>query len=329
MLACAGAGWAQTIEPLPGKNLALGKPVTFSLEPNYNLTKGGDETDLTDGKYWQPASKTSFWGEQSTVGWSWGGSGAQPGVLITLDLGAVSAIAAVSFDSASGASQVTFPGAVLLYVSDDGESWRHVTDLINEAVPQDKYIRHRFVAKDLRTRGRYVGVYVVKGGFYAFVDEIEVMAGDHDPAGVTFTGAAVAKAGLEAHVAARAKTSVQKNTSLYFIQTARDLKPDAATVAALDRLQAEAVTVAEVEAVDFSRGLPYTKLDREVCRAMGICYQGRTKSPMTLWAPEPTMWSNTSPFARPAEERPPRLHADMMSGEREPVAFNVSNSGSG
>ena len=91
---------------------------------------------------------------------------------------------------------MTFPGAVLLYVSDDGRSWRFVTDLINEAVPQDRFIRHRFVAKDLQTRGRHVGVYIVKGGFYAFVDEIEVMAGEHDPAAVTFTGRAVAKARL-------------------------------------------------------------------------------------------------------------------------------------
>lgn len=76
MLACTGAVWAQgepqpnaqTMVPLPGTNLALGKTPTFSVAPNYTLTQGGDETDLTDGKDWQPTSKTAFWGEKGTVG---------------------------------------------------------------------------------------------------------------------------------------------------------------------------------------------------------------------------------------------------------------------
>jgi hypothetical protein len=47
------------------------------------------------------------------------------------------------------------------------------TDLSDEAIPQDSFIRHRFVAGDLSTPGRYVGLYVIQGGFYAFVDEVE------------------------------------------------------------------------------------------------------------------------------------------------------------
>ena len=111
----AGAVMAQRVEPLPGNNVARGKPVTFSLAPNYSLCKGGDETDLTDGKYWQPDNKNGFWGDRGTVGWGWGGSDGTPGVLITLDLGAVSAISAVSFDTASGRVPGDFPrsGAAL------------------------------------------------------------------------------------------------------------------------------------------------------------------------------------------------------------------------
>lgn len=329
----AGAAWseaqpqptAQVMAPLPGLNLALGKPATFSPEPNYAAIKEGDQTDLTDGKYWQPDSKTGFWGEKGTVGWQWGGSNKTPGALITLDLEKVAAISAVGFDTAAGAAQVTFPGAVLLYVSDDGKSWRYVTDLINEAVPQNKFVRHRFVAGDLQTRGRYVGVYIIKGGFYAFVDEIEVMAGDHNPATVTFTGATLSPDDLDGDADRRGKTATQKNTSLYFLKAAGDCQPEAATVKTLAELQQQAVAVTEVEAVDFSRGLPYTKLDREVCRAMGAYYQSRQAAPLTVWAPTPTMWSNTNPFARPTRPTALKLHADMMIGEREPVAFNVSN----
>ena len=179
-----------------------------------------------------------FWVDTGTVGWSFG---RQPGVLITFDLGKLCAIDTIGFDTASGAAQVTFPAALMVYVSDDGKSWRYVTDVINEAVPQDRFIRHRFVAKDLNTRGQYVGVYVVKGGFYAFVDEIEVMAGDADPASITLKGEAVETDKIEADALDRAKAAVQKNISLYFIKAARDQKPDDATLAALDKLQAEAV----------------------------------------------------------------------------------------
>jgi hypothetical protein len=328
VLASADAVWAQTMEPLPGTNLAVGKPVMFSREPNYPLTKGGDATDLTDGKYWQPnnPAKFGFWGDTGTVGWSWGGSDGTPGVLITIDLEQVAAVSAVGFDTAAGASQVTFPGAVLLYVSDDGQAWRFVTDLVNEAIPQDRFLRHRFVASDLRTRGRHVGVYILKGGFYAFGDEIEVMAGNHDPAVVQFAGPAIGQDALNADAGARGKTATQKNTSLYFIRAARDQKPDAATVTRLEMLRQQAVAATEVEPVDFSRGLPYTKLDEEVCRAMGAGYRGRSAAPLTVWAPEPTLWSHgTSPFARPLQGREVALHADMMIGELEPVAFNLSN----
>jgi hypothetical protein len=321
------AATAQPMAPLPGVNLALGKPVRFSIEPNYTLCKGGDETDLTDGKYWQPdnPAKYGFWGDTGTVGWSWGGSDQTPGALITVDLGEVSAISAVGFDTTAGASQVTFPGAVLLYVSDDGQAWQYATDLINEAVPQNTFIRHRFVAQDLNSRGRYVGVYVVKGGFYAFVDEIEVMGGGHDPGSVRFASPPVALEALNADAGARARAATQKNTSLYLIRSARDLKPDAATAKALAGLQQHAVAMTEVERVDFSRGLPYTTLDEAVCRTMGAYYQRRQSGPLTVWAPQPTLWSNTTPFARPTRPSAIKLHADMMVGEREPVAFNVSN----
>lgn len=334
---------AQPMKPLPGNNIALGKSAAFSWEPNYSLCKGGDETDLTDGKLWQAGGAKGFWGDTGTVGWSFG---RKPGALITFDLEKVCAIDTVAFDTPSGAAQVTFPAAVMVYVSDDGKLWHYTADLINEAIPQDKFIRHRFVAKGLETRGRYIGVYIVKGGFYAFVDEIEVMAGDFDPAGVTLKGAGVATDKIEADALERAASAVQKNITLYFIKAARDQKPDDKTLAALDKLQADAVAATKVDKVDYSAGLPYSAVDRKVCQAMGTYYKGKAKSAVTfwrkacqamgiydkaksavtLWPAQPTLWSHdTSPFARPASEDAVKLHADMMIGEFEPVAFNVSN----
>ena len=324
-LLAAGAAMAQPMKPLRGHNVALGKKATFSWPPNQGPEiKVGDETDLTDGKFWQPFGAHQFWDDPGVVGWA---IIHQPGVLITIDLEKLYTIDAVAFDTAAGAAQVTFPAAVMVYVSDDGKSWRYAANLINEAVPQDKLIRHRFVADGLKnTRGQFVGLYIVKGGFYAFVDEIEVMAGDSDPASITPTGKAVEKDKIEADALDRAKAAVQNNIALSFIKTARDQKPSKATLAALDRLQADTVAVTKVDKVDYTQGLPYSGIDREVCRVMGAYYRGKTSSPVTLWPPQPTLWSHTtSPFARPTSKKAVKLHADMMIGELEPVAFNVSN----
>ena len=80
---------------LPGRNLATGRTATFSLAPNYSYSAGGDDTDLFDGKH----VREGFWTNRGTVGWVFG---RKPGVLISLDLGAVASIDAVSFDTAGG-----------------------------------------------------------------------------------------------------------------------------------------------------------------------------------------------------------------------------------
>ena len=195
------------IEPLAGTNLALAKTATFSLEPNYSLCAGGDETDLFDGEFWQPGD-TGFWTHKGTVGWQFGN---KPGVLIAFDLGNIYPIDTIGFDTTSGASQVTFPAALFVYVSDDGETWHYVADLINEAIPQDRYVRHRFVAQGLKTRGRHVAVYVAKGGFFGFVDEIEVMAGVGDPSAISFQDAGIAQTEIENDALSRAESAVRQS----------------------------------------------------------------------------------------------------------------------
>jgi hypothetical protein len=100
-------------------------------------------------------------------------------------------------------------------------------------------------------------------------------------------------------------------------------------VAVLDQLrqsEQSAVRRSRLEEVDCSKGLPYTDLDREICRAMGEYFGKHTAIPIMVWEPEGTVWSHTTnPFARPSTPRPPTLRADMMIGEYEPVGFNVSN----
>jgi len=314
-------------QPLGGTNVALGKEATFWPAPNYQYcTDAGDPTDLTDGVYWQSGG---FWTFSGTVGWQFG---RQPGALITFDLGAVYPIDAVGFDTVTGAAQVTFPAAVFVYVSDDGQNWHYVTDLINEALPQDSFLRHRFVAQGLETRAHYIAFFVARGGFYAFVDEIEVIKGDHHPGSVSFQDATVDWDDITGDAAGRAESTVQKNTTLYLIEIARDQVTSmggGAKAAALDqlrRLQRKAVDKVGTESVDYSQGLPYTSVDQEVSEAVGRYFRSLGTEAVTLWQPTGSIWSHTtSPFARPAVAVAPDLHVDMMIGEYEPVAFNLSN----
>lgn len=319
----------EAIEPLEGTNLLSGKEATFSIKPDYEYCKGDDQTDLTDGKLWQSGGQTSFWTDKGTVGW---GVSKLPGAMITFDLGQVQPIRTLGFDTVAGSSQVTFPAAVFVYVSDDGNSWRYATDLINEALPQNSFIRHRFVATDLKTRGRYLAFYVVKGGFYAFVDEIEAIRGDHDLSVVVFKGDAVDKDQLESNALAMSKNTVQKNTTLYFINAAQKQMEASQTggktkiLKKLQLLRQDAAGKVDAEKVDYTKGLPYTDMDRQLCRAMGAYFEDISASPLTIWNPTDSFWSHkTNPFARPQEAIAPKLHADMMIGELEPVAFNVSN----
>lgn len=313
-----------------GRNLLLGKKASFSLKPNYRLTMGGDESDLSDGEL-DKNGKKSLWTDKGTVGWSFK---RKPGVLIMYDLGGVYPIAAFGFNSATGASGVTFPTAVFVYVSEDRESWHYVTNLINETIPQDRYGVHHFVARDLKVRGQYIALYVVKGGYYGFVDEIEVIRGNHDPSKVDLHHPAVNRSELERDALARAKDTIQTNITSYFIKAARDQlssvsgEDNTAVLGELEKLEwlnhINGSTV--VGKLDYSKGLPYTELDEKVCMAMGKYFSRHYYNTITVWQPSDSIWSHTTnPFARPKKVTVPKLHADMMIGEYEPVAFNVSN----
>lgn len=315
---------AEEMAPLPGKNVARGLTATFSFAPNYQYSAGDDETDLFDGKY----ASGGFWTSKETVGWQFG---RKPGVLITVDLGSVSAIDAISFNSAAGSAQVTFPAAVFVFASDDGKSWHYVTDLINEPISQASYVRHRFVARDLKTRARQLAIYVAKGGFFAFVDEIEVMQGSHRADSVTFTSPAFPTEKLEEESNRRALRSSQKNITLAVIQKAREAVASSRSAKQpvtrkLDRLQQQAVGASELEDVDYSHGLPYGQVDAEVCHTMGSFFAGESRDAVSVWQPDQSIWTHTvNPFARSGKPVAADLHADMMIGEYEPVAFNVSN----
>ncbi|MBU0606583.1 MAG: beta-galactosidase [Armatimonadetes bacterium] len=162
-------------------NLALGKPYELSPPPSYDLcTDPGDVTQLTDGQY----TVGYFWTQKSTVGWY------LYDPQITVDLGQVQPISGIMINCpGGGVAGVQFPAEINLLVSDDNQSFREVSRLTPRGLRQDgkNWYTHRFLADNLRTRGRYVMIRLTKTGSTVFTDEIEVYRGDFDPASVAFT----------------------------------------------------------------------------------------------------------------------------------------------
>ncbi|MBR2440554.1 MAG: discoidin domain-containing protein [Lentisphaeria bacterium] len=159
---------------LSGTNLALNKKYTFSKNANYwNCTDRGDWTQLTDGKY----TKGDFWTSASTVGWSHSSP-----LEITIDLEKSEPISGITFNSAAGRAQVTFPQQIGIYVSDDGKVWDYACDLIEtgakHGTPSNTvYNVFKFTDNTLSVRGRYVKFYLITQFQYMFCDEIEIHRG--------------------------------------------------------------------------------------------------------------------------------------------------------
>ena len=108
--------------PNDAENIALGKSVTFSVAPNYDLSTDADDAkQITDGQYSErgpngeaiPAN--SMWMQKAAVGWS----AARP--IITIDLGKVQPISGVSYDTSAGRAGVEWPTTLPIAVSDDAE----------------------------------------------------------------------------------------------------------------------------------------------------------------------------------------------------------------
>jgi hypothetical protein len=155
------------------KNLALGKKVSLYPSPNYALCKDADDSkQLTDGKY----SKGSFWTQKGTVGWTRRGT-----VSVTVDLGKIYPISGFSWDCAAGRAGVEWPNVILIMVSDDGEKYYPVGDLIafsaERKVGPKGFQIFNYVTKNIKTYGRYVKFMTISSGPYIFVDEVEVFAG--------------------------------------------------------------------------------------------------------------------------------------------------------
>ncbi|MBT7304057.1 MAG: discoidin domain-containing protein [Victivallales bacterium] len=178
-----------------GRNLALGKPYQYVRKPNYHVTRDpGDATQLTDG-----AIRTGhhIWYHKESVGWT----GCEPPAMVVVDLGQTEAVGAVVAHVQGGGSRqggLRYPRRFEVYVSDDRQAW-HRVDSISKRMYADQQgslfslpesdsshppgnpHTHAFHFGNLKTRGRYVALQMWFDSPYIAMDEIAVMAGNHDP----------------------------------------------------------------------------------------------------------------------------------------------------
>lgn len=305
------------------ENLALGRPCTFSHQPNYGgCTDSGDSTDLTDG-----VRNGSVWSRKSTVGWVSG----EKSKSIEIDLGQICSVDGLTF--ASGAdtrTQVTFPLAVMVFLSDDGKTYSYVGDLINEAVNQEKHAIHTFKMEGLADQARYVRLQTISGGYYVFVDEIEVLGSKKEglkPLNRMLTPDTIALFAKD-----RIPVLRQKNSSLTFLAHALsrlEKEPDKyETVArraraALEKLRSEILARTEHETTDFRRGVPFTKLDGGICQVIGDYLATTGRSPLAVYPTDP--WAPLLPFDWDASSTA-LAPLVMLQNEWGELAFNVTNS---
>ena len=117
-----------------------------------------------------------FWTQKSTVGY-----GEFDRKHVTVDLGSEKPIRGFAWNH-GGVAGVTWPKAILIFVSSDKKTWHWQGDLVirsnevNGKPPAGKYAVHRYHAENFSTKGRWVCFQAINSP-YAFVDEVEVYEG--------------------------------------------------------------------------------------------------------------------------------------------------------
>jgi len=173
---------ADAMTPYPDWiNLASGKSVTFSPEPNEaDVSDEEDAQQLVDGIY-SPSDPIWYDREgKSPVGWV----GVTP-IEILVDLEKIEPIRGLAMRVAAGKSGVAWPAQMKILVSDDGETFADLGDLL-ELTPEppspEGYNTLWLRTEDLKTHGRFVKVVVSAAesgdGTYFFTDELEIYRGE-------------------------------------------------------------------------------------------------------------------------------------------------------
>lgn len=176
------------MEATRGNNLALGKKVFFSREPDYPLTRKGDTDteDLTDGKL-SLNQQDKIWFDQQAVGWL---NGAADGVNILLDLGEVKALDKVVLRCLGGAGgNLSFPRRLQLFLSRDGRDFypaANLEKLMQGERAQSDFRHYYYLVEEnnayvypftlnAQAEARYIGLCLYGTSDFLFCDELAVI----------------------------------------------------------------------------------------------------------------------------------------------------------
>ncbi len=327
-LAKIGDADGQAGMPDLGENIALGASYTMTMQGRYShCADADDNVQLTDGLY----TEGYFWTQPSTVGWR-----ASRPAHVTIDLGEAQPIRGMSFGSAAGVAGVTWPASLVIYVSDDGESWYDVADLValnnqhDPLPPFGQYSAVRLWTDQLRTHGRFVHVAIEPGGPYVFCDEIEIFRGEDAWLAEARAGESVTDPGQ--HVSDRIATRRIREHLVEVLTMVRSTIADTpgATRAGLQATAGELVGAIEempvVSVADFRAVLPMTDLERDIYALQAEVWRAQGKPALRVW--RQSRWDPLAPTAEPADDADdPALRVDMMSNEFRADVLNFTNGG--
>ncbi|WP_440133316.1 discoidin domain-containing protein [Chitinophaga sancti] len=164
------------------KDLALNRPYTLSVPPNYqNTAPGDDRTVLTNGVF----TSGYFWANKQTAGWIKVNK-----VAIEIDLGKSVDFNQVTFNTGRReVAQAYYPTNVFVFVSDDKSSYQYIGDVV--ASPDNvsgDYKVQNFILKTGTVHARYVKLVAIVQGVLLFCDEIQVFnTGGSAPAKMAFS----------------------------------------------------------------------------------------------------------------------------------------------
>lgn len=305
-------------------NVALNAPYVLEPAPNYgHCTDPGDATQLTDGEL----TEGHFWTQTGTVGWQ-----RVKYVTVTVDLGRIEPIAGVSFRTAAGIAGVGWPCAIRIHVSDDGELYRDVGDLLeldgSARPPPEGYAVRRLETLRFKAHGRYVRFFIFPVGPYVFCDEIEVLRGDDAWLDLVTAGEPVGDV-EEQYLRYRVKTGIRLRfdndlARLREIITAMEVE-QGANDAILDDLRDRLNRSAQsVDPAKFRAILPLTVEHTDLFVTQAALWRDGGHADLTVWTVCP--WDPLDLFAPPSTEPTAPLEVHTMRGEYRSAAFNLANS---
>jgi hypothetical protein len=313
--------------PEVGDNLALSKSYRLFPAPNYRLcTDPGDAQQLTDGQ----TTDRYFWTQTGTVGWQ-----SVAFATVTVDLEEIQPIRGVSLTTAAGTAGVTWPMAVQILVSDDGQSFYDAGDLVGldqqvRGPWPEGYAIRRLWTDRLRTRGRYVQFVLIPlpGGPYIFTDEVQVFRGpdawrDTPPDPATATDA------RRVHEQGRLARSIRHRWQADLAGLERAIERGSIEAPQRDALvqRLQGLRTAEPESIvdseSFRAVLPIGKRHAELFRLQAALWRAMGHGDLTVWAANP--WDPLELFA-PPESTVGALAVDTMLAEHRAAAVNLANS---